>query len=889
MKQKVLPYLLCLICINSALAQPGRLDPAFGIKGRITADLSPKTAYSATATQVLTDAGGNVYTIFFVNKISHIIKKLANGSTDITYGFSGYSSPVGIVNPIAAIQADGKIIIAGTTPKIPIQFEEDLHSDFILARFNTDGLIDESFGRHGIVTTDFNGLDDVVTSIALQLDGKIIAGGIATSFVNEGGNSNVYNMVVSKYNINGSLDETFNSTGLVWAPDNYLTLTDFPTVITLQADGKIIATRSTDEYGLIMIRFNNDGSTDNSFNLNTNLQTPDSTFIAKAVVIQTDGKIVIGGYWNWAVSTDFSLYRFTATGSGDMTFGTQGNASTDFRGYPDFLNGLALQSDNKIVAIGSASNGRNDAFAIARYNANGSPDNTFDVDGKRMTFIGSFNVYPLSLSLLSNNKIIAAGYNEPPSGNNIVLAKYNIDGSFDDTFHGNGTITENFKQGSTVYTSTIEQSDGKVIAAGYLFNGSDYDFLVSRFNTNGSFDNTFSEDGSQTISFLNSNDYAYALALQQDGKILVSGQAVNSANADFALARLNVDGTIDNSFDGDGKQTTDIATNDIGSHLAIQTDGKILIGANTTLLRYSAAGALDPTFNGTGRLTSIIPVNDFALQSTGKIIIGGYRGYNFALARYNANGTIDNTFSQDGLVETNLYPDIAYDGYNRYFGTGQSVAIQKDDKIILAGEAGRTERYGTAVNIGITRYDKDGNNDNSFSGDGIQFVDYSVYETNYASYSQQPQIALQANNNIIIKSNLYENQPQSNSPNVMALPLGFGTVRLTAQGTLDNSFGKAGYLSNTKDNLLGINVINNKLYISGHSVDAGKSGIIERYILDGGNTPPVVAITSPSDNAAFASPANVTITASASDADGSVHTVKFYKGDIYIKADFTAP
>ncbi|MEO7801939.1 MAG: delta-60 repeat domain-containing protein, partial [Ginsengibacter sp.] len=727
MKKNFLLYLLICVFNNAALAQPGRLDSSFGIKGRITADLSPKTAFSSTATKVLTDVSGNIYTVFFTNKISHIIKKLPNGATDVGYGFSGYSSPVCIVNPTAAIQPDGKIIIAGTTPKVPVEFEDDLHTDFILARFNIDGLIDESFGRHGIVTTDFNGLDDAATSICLQQNGRIIVGGIGTSFVNYGGNSNVYNMVMAKYNSDGSLDKTFNSTGLVWAPNNYLTLTDFSTVVMPQTDGKIIGTRSTDEYGLVMIRFNNDGRIDNSFTLNTKLQTPDSTFIAKAVVIQTDGKIVIGGYWNWALSTDFSLYRFTANGSGDITFGKQGHVTTDFRGYPDFLNSLALQSDNKIVAIGSASNGSNNAFAIARYNANGSPDNTFDVDGKRMTFIGSFNVYPLSLALLSNNKIIAAGYNEPPSGNNIVLAKYNIDGSFDHTFHGNGTITENFKQGSTVYTSTIEQPDGKVIAAGYLFNGNDYDFLVSRFNTNGSFDNTFSGDGSQTISFLNSNDYAFALAIQQDGKIIVSGQAIIGENADFALARLNVDGTIDNTFDGDGKQTTNISTNDIGSHLAIQTDGKILLGANTTLLRYSAAGALDPTFNGAGKLTSIIPINDFALQSTGKIIIGGNRGSNFALARYNSNGTIDNTFSQDGLVQTNLYPDIEYDGYNFYFGTGKSVAIQKDDKIVLAGEAGRIERYGTAVNIGITRYDKDGNIDNSFSDDGIQFIDYSVY------------------------------------------------------------------------------------------------------------------------------------------------------------------
>lgn len=890
MKQKVLLYLLLFGFINAAIAQPGRPDSAFGIKGRVTANLAPKTSYSSTATQVLTDASGNVYTVFFVNKISHIIKKLPNGSTDLTYGFSGYSSPVGILNPIAAIQPDGKIIIAGTTPKIPEQFEEDLHSDFILARFKTDGLPDESFGRHGIVTTDFNGLDDAATSISLQQDGKIILGGIATSFVNDGGNSNVYNMVISKYNTDGTPDKTFNSTGFVWAPDNYLTLTDFSTLIKVQADSKIIATRSTDEYGLVMIRFNSNGSIDNSFNLNTNLQTPDSTFIAKAVVIQTDGKIIIGGYWNWALSTDFSLYRFTNIGLSDISFGKQGHVITDFRGYPDFLNGLALQTDNKIVAVGSASNGSNNAFAVARYNANGSPDNTFDGDGKRMAFIGSYNVYPLSLSLLANNKIIAAGYNEPPAGNNIVLAKYNIDGSFDDSFHVNGTITENFKQGSTVYTSTVEQPDGKVIAAGYLFNGNDYDFLISRFNTNGSFDKSFSGDGNKTISFSNSNDYAFAVALQKDGKVIVSGQAINNNNnADFALARLNVDGTVDNSFDGDGKQTTDISTNDNGSHMLIQADGKILVGANNILLRYSATGALDPSFNGTGRLNSIIPVNDFALQSTGKIIIGGYHGFNFALARYNTNGTIDNSFSQDGLVETNLYPNVEYDGYNQYFGVGKSVAIQKDDKIILAGEAGRYERYGKAINIGVARYDKDGVPDNSFSDDGIQFVDYSVYETNYAPYSQQPQIVLQNNNAIIIKSNLYKNQPQSNSGNVMALWLGFCTTRLTAQGALDNSFGKAGYLSLNKNNILGINVINNKLYMSGHSIDAGKSGIIERYILDGDNTPPVVVITSPSNNAAFASPANITITASANDADGSIHSVKFYKGDTYIKADFTAP
>lgn len=885
MKYKLLLFLLTLCFLQFGYTQPGTLDLAFGKKGIATADLGTKSSFATLATQVISLSNGNMYIFAGIGEFTYIIKKKQNGITDSSFGIYGHSQTVKLKNPVAALQTDGKIVVVGTST---VDSDEDHFpqgNDFTAARFNTDGSLDKSFAGKGFLTTDFNQADDYATSVAIQADDKILIGGTVTVYYYPDPEAyGIYNIGVVRYNIDGTLDNTFDGDGMYVADAATEVPEINPVFLNLQTGGKILATTSTYLQGLHIIRLNANGSKDNSFVNNETLLSYDSTFYCNSTVLQSDGKLIIGGSWLGTTHQDFTMYRFNLNGSLDITFGNSGKVSTDFRGYSDNLTSLTIQADNKIVAFGSASNGSNYAFAVSRYNTNGTIDNSFDVDGKKMTYVGSYNLTGKSVTIQSDGKILAAGYNNPPSLNSMTLIRYNIDGMLDNTFDGNGTLAENFKKGNTAYNAVAVQNDGKVVAAGYTMSGSISDFLISRYNVDGTLDKSFALKGYQTVSFSTGDEKAYDVAIQPDGKIIVSGQSVISGNGNMAITRLNADGSLDISFDGDGKKIVDAGASEIASHLAIQSDGKIIFGGNSLLIRCTANGALDATFNGTGKLGTAIPVADMALQSTGKIIVASSRDSTYLLARYNTNGSLDNTFSGDGL-QSRVYsrPELDPQGYESYSVTVNSLAIQKDDKIIVAGEIGRYGRYDYVSRIGLMRFTSNGAIDPGFSADGKQDIAFPQ------GFSNKPLVKSSDDNKIIVESSIYfvfVYNPTAPTTNIF---LGSSFTRLNTDGSTDNSFGTAGYSNLVLEPLHDIAISNSNLFAAGQTIDPAPNGIVYKYKASSGNTPPVVTIISPANNAVFLSPATFNIKATASDADGSIRSVKFYKDDIYILTDFSAP
>jgi len=216
-------------------------------------------------------------------------------------------------------------------------------------------------------------------------------------------------------------------------------------------------------------------------------------------------------------------------------------------------------------------------------------------------------------------------------------------GDLDTTFSGDGKVTTNFTPKAEWAIDLAIQADGKIVAAGVAgFGGSNAKFALARYNTNGSLDAKFSGDGKVTTDFTPKLDAANSVAIQPGGKIVAAGVAgFGGSNAKFALARYNTNGSLDATFGGDGKVTTDLTPKrDSGRDLAIKADGKIV-----------AAGA------------------------------AGMDGSNpkFALARYNTNGSLDATFSGDGKVFTDFT-----NGDDESYG----VALQGVGKIVAAGEAG---------------------------------------------------------------------------------------------------------------------------------------------------------------------------------------------------------
>lgn len=242
-----------------------------------------------------------------------------------------------------------------------------------------------------------------------------------------------------------------------------------------------------------------------------------------------------------------------------------------------------------------------------------------------------------------------------------------LPGDLDPTFDSDGAVTTNFGSlDEGINAVAIQADDRKIVVAGFSFNGADHDFALARYNWDGSLDAGFGTDGILTTSFGSGNDIAYSVALQPDGKIVVAGASDNGSDNDFALARYNSDGTLDAAFGIAGKLTTNLESysEDEARAIAIQADGKIVIAGRrhlwAVLLRYHPNGDLDDSFGSGGivRDNAYASAYSIAMQPDGKIVAGGYSAdgptYDFALARYNSNGTLDNSFSTDGGVVTDF-------------------------------------------------------------------------------------------------------------------------------------------------------------------------------------------------------------------------------------------
>ena len=247
-------------------------------------------------------------------------------------------------------------------------------------------------------------------------------------------------------------------------------------------------------------------------------------------------------------------------------------------------------------------------------------------------------------------------------------------GSLDTSFSGDGRATTDFSPGAICAAVAI-QADGKIVVGGTsAWNSRNPMFALVRYNADGTLDTTFGGDGRVTTDFTPTEDGVYGVAIQADGKIVASGDAgVRSTDSRFAVARYNADGTLDTSFGGDGKVTTEFTPRDDPvAGLVIQTDGKILLSGGAgwnsfnpriALARFNSDGTLDTTFGGDGRVTTDVTKGDeyanaVAVQADGKIVAGGFAPQagsgSFALVRYASDGSPDPTFSGDGIVLTNF-------------------------------------------------------------------------------------------------------------------------------------------------------------------------------------------------------------------------------------------
>lgn len=416
-------------------------------------------------------------------------------------------------------------------------------------------------------------------------------------------------------------------------------------------------------------------------------------------------------------------------GALDVTFGSAGKQTTSFSPNDDAANDVAVQPNGKYVLAGYARNktGVQDDFAVLRYNADGNLDTTFGVGGKTTTQFFTSDTYESfeqanAVALQADGKVIAAGWTVNPQGQTVfALARYNVDGTLDSSFNITGLVTTKLRaeaEANDDYIADIAlQADGKIVVTGWSWDAAAkaYDVATVRYLSNGMLDPTFgsSKNGIVITPIGPSDDGGNGIVIQPDGKIVVSGASCNSLNCsvtngnfDFAFVRYNPDGTLDNTFNDDGKgsfTTSILIHNDGASRVTLQQDGKIVASGGRAkgddnyrqmgdfaLVRLLTNGQLDTSFGQMGWVKTPIGLDmsgaaDIAYRPDGKLVVAGAAVYNtvntdFALVMYNPDGSPDVNFGQagSGIVTTR-------------FGGGMdaanALALQPNGNIIVVGQA----------------------------------------------------------------------------------------------------------------------------------------------------------------------------------------------------------
>jgi len=376
----------------------------------------------------------------------------------------------------------------------------------------------------------------------------------------------------------GSLDANFGSAGRVTA-----VMAGGATAIALQADGRIVAVG-----GSKVERFNADGTADQNFG--TGGQA-DFVFanatenFAQGVAIAPDGTIVVVGYARSLSRDDFAVARYTSNGALDASFASAGHLIVDFGAASARGAGIAIQSDGAIVVAGQATLSRSPFFdtdfAAARLTTTGALDPTFGTGGKTTINIAGATDFATAVAIHSDGKIVLTGHAAVDGGSNgnVGIVRLTSTGAPDGTFGTSGIVNTNLGLGDVTREAfdLAIQSDGKVVITGEVQVQGVFNVLVARFTTSGALDATFGTNGMTTTAFTTNGDAGNAIALQSDGKIVVAGRTALFGTSDFALARYASNGLLDSTFGNAGKVTVDfLSGNDAALGVVVQPDGRIV-------------------------------------------------------------------------------------------------------------------------------------------------------------------------------------------------------------------------------------------------------------------------------------------------------------------------
>lgn len=385
-----------------------------------------------------------------------------------------------------------------------------------------------------------------------------------------------------------------------------------------------------------------DGTPDTGFDQDgmviTDFGSPDE--VCRALAQQSDGKIVAAGSYQGSTHRIVCLARYNADGSLDTGFDGDGKAEYNHGSNID-IHDMQLQHDGKILLVGGYSS--NDLF-MARFNTDGSLDTSFNTDGILEPDLGGLNETAFSVLLQPDQKIVIGAYSALSASVSFALARFLPNGALDTSFNHTGINLNHFNSQSAIVRSICLQPDGKIVAAGSRANASNNDILLVRYQANGTLDSSFGNSGS-VIKDLGAWEAAYSVLVEPDGKLLLAASTGTTwSDEDFVCLRFLADGSPDLSFNGTGYVITNMGGADRVHSVQRLHSGKILLGGSDgngkfALARYLSNGSLDLSFNSTGKvLTNLGFSFDMILQQDGKILMGGFKvngpQSEFGLIRY---------------------------------------------------------------------------------------------------------------------------------------------------------------------------------------------------------------------------------------------------------------
>jgi len=412
----------------------------------------------------------------------------------------------------------------------------------------SSGDLDLSFATVGHATLDITGFKDKGRVVAIDSQDRIVVAGTS-------GTPGIRDFAIARYFEDGTLDSSFGASGAVTTDISGAGSDDHIRGLTIDSAGRIVAVGWADTGGgaldMAIVRYNGNGTLDTTFGTG-GIVTIDSGGIddrARAVAIDSSGKILVAGQFADATTSDFAVVRLNGNGSLDTTFNSTGTvpgtATHDFGGTIDKARGLAIDSAGRILVAGDFESSPGSGaleFGLIRLLSDGALDTTaFGISGENSAFIGNGKASG-ALAIDANGNIVLAGEKASavnPADQDFILVRFNSTGQLDSTFGSGGTVITDINGATDWAEKVLIDANQKIIVLGYVTAddiGNNGDFAVVRYNSDGTLDTNFAGSGKVT-SHLGMNQVIFGGTIDADNRIVIAGASGTGTNRFFEVAR----------------------------------------------------------------------------------------------------------------------------------------------------------------------------------------------------------------------------------------------------------------------------------------------------------------------------------------------------------------